>query len=341
MWKLNEIQIDRIQTYHEDFSNAEIAREMWINRKTVAKYRAIKATQQQAMDALNGNEAKKMWLARKLWEAGEPPKLSKRDQKKLDLLQQYSPKDVEEMLNFIAKNTKKEIDKVIGEPWHLKFGLVSDTHLWAKQSAIDELGEFYDRAKDAWVECFVHCWDLVDWAWVYSWQQFEQSEVWFDDQVKLVKEKYPDVWLPTYFIAWNHSESYLKWGGADIAKAIETVRKDLINLWFYDATIKLNGITIQLRHGGWGSSYALDYKLNKFIDKIPAWKEPDIFALGHYHQALYALHRDIHGFLPWSFLKENMLSKRFQLWNTVWGWIIEIEKDKNWKSRINMEYIKF
>ena len=133
----------------------------------------------------------------------------------------------------------------------------------------------------------------------------------------------------------------MKWGWADITKAIETVRKDLINLWFYDATIKINWITIQLRHWGGGSSYALDYKLNKFIDKIPAWKEPDIFALWHYHQALYALHRDIHWFLPWSFLKENMLSKRFQLWNTVWGWIVEIEKDAKWRSKINMEYIKF
>lgn len=312
MEKLDDDVIKKINSYSKDVSNAEIWKELGIHRATVWKYR------KQIADAL-----------------------SKWDKKKLQLLEHYSEKDIKEMLNYIANNTKKEIDKVLWEPGYLKFWLLSDSHLWAKESALDELGEFYDRAKDKGVECFVHCWDLVDWAWVYSWQQFEQSEVWFNDQLELVKNKYPNVWLPTYFIGGNHSESYLKWGWADIAKAIETVRKDLINLWFYDATIKINWITIQLRHWWGGSSYALDYKLNKFIDKIPAWKEPDIFALWHYHQALYALHRDIHWFLPWSFLKENMLSKRFQLWNTVWWWIVEIEKDTKWRSKINMEYIKF
>lgn len=40
-------------------------------------------------------------------------------------------------------------------------------------------------------------------------------------------------------------------------------------------------------------------------------------------------------------MKENMLAKRFNLDNTIGGWIIEIEKDKEGKSRINMEYVKF
>lgn len=316
MQKLDDEIIKKIQASDVEASDREIARKLWISHNAVWKYR------------------------KQLWEALTKKK-DKEWERKLKLLEHYSEKDIKEMLNYIAQNTKKEVNEVLSEPWHLKFWLLSDSHLWARQCALDELWEFYDKAKDKWVECFVHCGDLVDWANVYSGQQFEQSEVGFEDQVKLVKEKYPDVWLPTYFIGGNHSESYLKWGWADIAKAIETVRQDLINLWFYDATIKINWITIQLRHWWWTSSYALDYKLNKFIDKIPAWKEPDIFALWHYHQALYALHRDIHGFMPWSFLKENMLSKRFQLWNTVWGWIVEIEKDEKWRSKINMEYLKF
>lgn len=316
MWKLSEETIKAIQSFDWDASNAEVARQLWVSDDSVAKYR------KQLTEALT-------------------QKKDKESEKKLSLLKSYSSKDVQEMLNYIAQNTKKEIDEVLGEPGHLKFWLLSDTHLWARQCALDELGEYYDRAKDKWVECFIHCWDLVDWANVYSWQQFEQDAVGFEDQVKLVKEKYPNVGLPTFYIWGNHSEAYLKWGWADITKAISLVRDDLKNLWFYDATIKINGITIQLRHWWWTSSYALDYKLNKFIDKIPAWKEPDIFALGHYHQALYALHRDIHGFMPGSFLKENMLSKRFQLGNTVWGRIVEIEKDEKWRNRINMEYLKF
>jgi predicted phosphodiesterase len=237
-------------------------------------------------------------------------------------------------------NTKKEIDKVIWEPWHLKFWLVSDTHFGAKQCAKDELWEFYDIAKDRWVECFVHAGDIVDGEWVYNWQQFEQSEVWFEDQLADLRKNYPYVWVPTYFIWGNHDEAYLKKNGVNICKAIETVRQDLVNLGFYDARLRLNWIDINLHHGGWSLSYAKDYKMKKYLDSLPVENQPDIFALWHYHTALYDFHRGIHGFMPWAFLKENLLAKRFNLGNVIGWWVIEIDKNEKWESRINMEFIK-
>jgi hypothetical protein len=244
------------------------------------------------------------------------------------------------MLNYIAMSTKKEIDKTLWEPWHLKFALVSDTHFWAKQSARDELWEFYDRAKEKGVEAFVHCWDIVDGCDVYWGQQFEQDKVWFSEQLEDIKQNYPNVWLPTYFIWWNHDEAYLKKNGVNICKAIETVRQDLINLWFYDARLKLNWIDINLHHWGWSLSYAKDYKMKKYLESLPVEWQPDIFALWHYHTALYDLHRGIHWFMPWAFLKENLLAKRFNLDNTIWWWVIEIDKNEKGEDRINMEFIK-
>lgn len=316
MKRIDDDIIEKIMDFPEDASNREIWRQVWVDKNTVKKYRWKVA------DALN-------------------KKLTKDEKKKLALLEHYSEKDIQEMLAYIANNTKKEVDEVIWEPGYLKFALVSDTHFWSRAAAKDELWEFYDRAKDKWVECFVHCWDLVDWCWVYKWQQFEQSWVWFTDQLIDVRDNYPNVWLPTYFIWWNHDENFLKANGVNICKAIEQVRQDLINLGFYDARLKLNWIDINLHHG-WGSlSYAKDYKMKKYLDSLPVEWQPDIFALWHYHTALYDLHRWIHWFMPWSFMKENLLAKRFNLGNTIWWWIIEMEKDKNWKSRLNMEYIKF
>jgi hypothetical protein len=52
-----------------------------------------------------------MWLKHKLGD--KSPQLSKEEKKKLELLQHYSDKDIKEMLNYIATNSKKEIDKVI------------------------------------------------------------------------------------------------------------------------------------------------------------------------------------------------------------------------------------
>lgn len=346
MVKLNAEVVEKIQSFPPEKTNTEIWKELGVDRHTVSKYRTIKATQQQASNVLNGNE-EQMRLTKKLWEQGElfPQEkvkvwLSKEEKRKLELLQNYSDKDVKAMLNYIATNSKKEIDKVIGEPWHLKFALVSDTHFWAKQSAKDELWEFYDRAKDKWVECFVHAWDIVDGEGVYNWQQFEQSWVGFEEQLKDIKENYPNVGLPTYFIGGNHDEAYLKKNWVNICNAIETVRQDLINLGFYDARLKLNGIDINLHHWGGSLSYAKDYKMKKYLESLPVDNQPDIFALWHYHTALYDLHRWIHGFMPWSFLKENLLAKRFNLDNVIWGRIIEMDKNEKGQSRLNMEFIK-
>ena len=340
MWKLNEEMIGRIQSYPKDKNNTEIWNELWLNRKTVRKYRQMQEkTSAEAKGVLSWEE-EQMWLTKKLQQEEKPPKLSKEDEKKLSLLEHYSPKDIQELLNYVAMNTKKEIDKVIWEPWHLKFWLVSDTHFGAKQCAKDELWEFYDIAKDRWVECFVHAGDIVDGESVYNWQQFEQSEVWFEDQLADLRKNYPYVWVPTYFIWGNHDEAYLKKNGVNICKAIETVRQDLVNLGFYDARLRLNWIDINLHHGGWSLSYAKDYKMKKYLDSLPVENQPDIFALWHYHTALYDFHRGIHGFMPWAFLKENLLAKRFNLGNVIGWWVIEIDKNEKWESRINMEFIK-
>ena len=318
MAKLDDWLIKNIQSYDWDVTDSQIAKDLWIDRHTVWKYRCIKK-----------------WATNEIAWA-----LTKQDKRKLDLLSHYSDKEVSEMLNYIAQNTKKEIDKVIWEPWHLKFALVSDTHFWAKQSARDELWEFYDKAKDKWVEAFVHAWDIVDGNDVYQWQQFEQDAVWFEAQLQDIKDNYPNVWIPTYFIGWNHDEKFLKQNGINICKAIETVRQDLINLGFYDARLKLNGIDINLHHWGGSLSYAKDYKMKKYLDGLPVENQPDIFALGHYHTALYDLHRWIHWFMPWAFLKENLLAKRFNLDNTIGGRIIEVDKDEKWRTFLNMEFVK-
>ena len=315
MWRLDADTIKKINSYPKEKSNTEIWQELWINRHTVGIYR------REIAETLKD-------------------KLSKRDKKKLQLLEHYTDKDIQEMLSYLAQNTKREVNEVLSEPWHLKFALLSDTHFGAKQCAKDELWEFYDRAKEKWAECFVHCWDIVDGTGVYKGQQFEQDKVWFTEQLKDLKENYPNVWIPTYFIGWNHDEAYLKGNGVNICKAIETVRQDLINLWFYDARLRLNWIDINLHHWGGSLSYAKDYKMKKYLDSLPVEWQPDIFALWHYHTALYDLHRGIHGFMPWAFLKENLLAKRFNLGNTIGGWVIEIDKNEKGQSKLNMEFIK-
>ena len=314
MQKLDEDVIKKINSYWEDVSDREIARQLGIGRHSVAKYRA---------DIVEA--------------------LSKEDKLKQELVKTYSPEELRNLLTHIQTHTNKEIDKVIGEKWHLKFWLLADTHLGNKQSAKKELEDFYKKAWDEWVEAFIHCGDLVDGTGhVFKGQVYELENVWYDEQLKTAVNDYPYYWdIKTYVVWWNHDESFLKENWANIIKNIANLRDDIIDMWFYDARIKLNGVDINAHHGWGNMSYAKSYKPQKLIENIDTRNQPDIFASGHWHDALYMAYRNIHTFLPWAFLKQNMLAKRFNLGTTIGWWIVEVDIKEDGSSEIEMKFIEY
>lgn len=262
------------------------------------------------------------------------------DKKKLKLLSEMSLKDVKELLIQKTIHTKNEIAENIWEPWYLKIWLIGDTHLWAKQHAKDELGEFYDKAKSKKVEAILHAWDLLDWENVYKGHIYELDKHWFDEQLQDVISNYPNNGINTYYIEGNHDESFLKNAGADIWQAISKIRKDLICLGFYDARVKLNWIDIELHHWGGSQSYAKSYKQQKYLENTDPFDQPKLVGEWHFHDVGYIFYRKIHSFLVGSFLKQNLLAKRFKLGNTIGGWIIELEIDKKGWTMIKMEFLK-
>ena len=314
MEKLDNELIKKINSYPAEESDREIARKLWISRKSVAKYRE---------DILET--------------------LSKEDRLKQELVKTYSPEELKGLLTHLQTSTSKSIEKVIWDKWRLKFALVSDTHLGNKQSAKKELSDFYKKAWDEWVEAFVHCGDLVDGTGnVFKGQVYELENVWYDEQLKTAVNDYPYYWdIKTYVVWWNHDESFLKENGANIIKNIANLRDDIIDMWFYDARIKLNGVSINAHHGWWNMSYAKSYKPQKLIENIDTRNQPDIFASGHWHDALYMAYRNIHSFLPWAFLKQNLLAKRFNLGTTIWGWIVEVDIKEDGSSEIQMKFIQY
>ena len=314
MEKLDNELIKKINSYPAEESDREIARKLWISRKSVAKYRE---------DILET--------------------LSKEDRLKQELVKTYSPEELKGLLNHLQTSTAKSIEKVIWDKGHLKFALVSDTHLGNKQSAKKELSDFYKKAWDEWVEAFIHCGDLVDGTGnVFKGQVYELENVWYDEQLKTAVNDYPYYWdIKTYVVWWNHDESFLKENWANIIKNIANLRDDIIDMWFYDARIKLNGVDINAHHWWWNMSYAKSYKPQKLIENIDTRNQPDIFASGHWHDALYMAYRNIHSFLPWAFLKQNLLAKRFNLGTTIWGWIVEVDIKEDWSSEIQMKFIQY
>ena len=320
MAKLNDEIIKQIQS--SDGSTREVARQLWISHNTVARYR------------------------KEIWETLTQKKETKEEKDtrlKTELVKTYSPEELKDILNHLQINTSKSIEKIINDKWHLRFALLWDTHLGNKQSAKSELSKFYKKAWTEWVEAFIHCGDLVDGTGnVFKWQVYELENVWYDEQLKAAVNDYPYYWnIKTYVVGWNHDESFLKETWANIIKNISNLRDDIIDMWFYDARIKLNGVDINAHHWWKSQAYAKSYHMQKLIENIDPRNQPDVFASWHWHDALYTSYRNIHSFLVWSFLKQNLLAKRFNLGTVIWWRIVEVNLKDDWSSDIEMKFIEY
>jgi predicted phosphodiesterase len=220
--------------------------------------------------------------------------------------------------------------------------VVSDTHLNNKQCDIDSLHKFYEDADKEWVDAFIHAGDLTDWINVYKWQIYELLNLSFDDQLRYVAENYPKIdGKETYFISGNHDESWLKQWWINFGDAVSRERLDMKHLGFYNASLKLNGFDVEMQHG-WGSSpYAASYHLQRFMERIPQEVHLDLRVLWHYHRELSMLYRGALAMLPWAFLKENLLAKRFKLGNNISGSVVKLKRNEDGKLEFLPHMFKY
>ena len=268
--------------------------------------------------------------------------MSKEEIKKLDLVKNLTPKQIEEILYHNTIATKSDKVNIVTENiWHALFWAIWDTHMGSKAHNNSWLQKYYDIMQEKWVKTVLHAWDLVDWYNVYKWHAFELSKHWSDEQLQEVIENYPKrEWIDTYFISGNHDESLLQMAWYDIGKMVDKFRDDMHYLWFYNARIIINWVDVEIQHWWWSNSYAWSYKPQKYLENADPKNQPNVFLLWHYHTALYMFYRKIHTFMVWAFQWETNLSKRFKLGNTQWWWKIEVWLDEKWWTIINIEFIK-
>ena len=252
---------------------------------------------------------------------------------------------LEEVMELLE--AKKPNIEIIERKTKIKysFGIVSDTHLADRACALSALTTFYKLCSKRGIKDIVHAGDIMTGINVYPGQINDLVCFGFDDHLKYAVEHYPKIkGIKTYFISGNHDESYKKGFGIDFGKHLNLKRNDLIYLGMYDATITLNGVVIGLHHGGGGNSYALSYKLQKYIEKLGSGQKPQIYILGHYHGSFYMFYRNVHCLLPGCWQKPNDFSVRHGLPNQLGGWIINLEiadDDKNSIINFKSEFIPF
>lgn len=323
MEKLSEEKIERINKLAKEWKwYREIWRLLWISISTASKYI------ERITDKTNNNLVKT---------------INKQDQKKLKMLEKYTPQQIDEILKMMEQNKSVEVNEIIWEPNYLKLGICSDKHY--NDKACDEwaIRDFYKECDSENVSAVVDWWDMTAWLWVYKSQIFDLINVDFTSQLKHIAEEHPKLkdWKKTYAINGNHDMWWNDMAWINFIEELSKIRPDIVNVWSYQGNVILNNIKIWLQHWSKGIPYSISYHLQKYIEKLPQWKEPDIYVLWHYHSALMMDYHWIVCFLPWAFQRANLLTKR--LWlpeDNIWWWIVEIIKEWE-KIRINPKYYRF
>lgn len=120
----------------------------------------------------------------------------------------------------------------------------------------------------------------------------------------------------------------MKNGGADIGKAIAKSRDDMVYLGIGCAKVYLSpNCWIELLHPLDGSSYALSYSIQKYIDSLSGGEKPNMLFVGHHHKFVSMIARNIFAYEVPSTCQQSMWEKRKRLQNTSGALFIKVEFD--------------
>ena len=225
---------------------------------------------------------------------------------------------------------------------HLKLLLISDTHLASKYDRLDILNYLYDEADKKGFNYVLHSGDLTEGLSGRPQQLYELKEASYTGQRDYVIDKYPKTDIPTYVIAGNHDQWWIKQCGADICRDISNNRDDLIYLGSDCEDLKIGKLRIRLYHGTGGGAYAKSYKLQKYLDSVPMEERPHILQTGHIHQAFYMKQGNTHCFQTSCLQDQTPYERSKGLSNDKSCWWVDVYMDnKGNPVKINQELETF
>lgn len=221
------------------------------------------------------------------------------------------------------------LNETTGKPE--KLFLISDTHFGSNWDNPDVVEDIYNDAINKGITTILHCGDITEGYYTNRGNHVHEIKaVGATDQAEYVIENYPKAnGIKTYFLQGNHDFTHIRNGGADVGKMISNERKDLINLGFDLAEIKIGKTKIRLFHPTGGRSYAESYKAQKYIDAIPGGEKPHIYAQGHYHSAFFMHYRNVYAYSVPGLQAPTPFAVAKGMAGMMGYWELEFENDKD------------
>lgn len=208
----------------------------------------------------------------------------------------------------------------------IRFGLMGDTQINSKYTQLTHLHKLYYFYAQEGIETVYHTGDLDEGEQMRKGHQYELYNQGFDDHRDEIIRVYPKRdGMRTRFIIGNHDASLIKLAGADIGRAVASERPDMEYLGPDSAVIQLtDNCTLELRHPGDGTAYALSYKTQKILEAMSGGEKPNIIGIGHYHKAEYLFYRNVHAFQTGTLQAQTPWMRGKSIAASLGGWVVEV-----------------
>jgi predicted phosphodiesterase len=249
-----------------------------------------------------------------------------------------------EKLQRMIQSHDIPVVEYLGEEY--TFGAISDTHygsLWERPDLVEKA---YAIMKAAGITQVFHAGDFCEGSGMRKGHEHQVVVVGADNQVRHAHELHPKIeGMTTYFILGTHDLSFMVGAGHNIGPDLAS-RDDLVYLGGETATvpIKIGKTLIQLRvvHPGKGTSYALSYMPQKYIEALPGGRKPDIAILGHFHKALFMpMYRNVPSFLAGCLQSQTDWMARKMLAAEMGFWIISVKATSQGLASVKGEWVCF
>ena len=189
---------------------------------------------------------------------------------------------------------------------YYKFGYISDNHYGSKYCRTDVNDDLYDWFAAEGVRTVYNTGNYIDGE-----ARFNKHDITvhgMQNQVDYFCKHYPQrPGIVTKFISGDDHEGwYGQREGIDIGWLTQKTaedkfkRFDLIHLGFIEAFVRLQhaeiekaSTTMLLVHPGGGSSYALSYAPQKYVEALQGGEKPAVILFGHWHKIFDLLIRNI------------------------------------------------
>jgi len=256
----------------------------------------------------------------------------------------------------ISKDIPKQSPLVIdtkdyfGNDW-IRFGVVADTHLVSKYARLDVLNALYDVFHKEGIQTVLHGGNWIDGEARFNKYDILCSGI--ENQVKYFIDNYPKrEGMKTKIISGDDHEGwYVQREGINIGKimqdrARQAGRNDLIDLGYMERDLifkKGKGqSSIRVMHAGGGSTYAISYTSQKYVESLQGGDKPTLAVVGHFHKFDWAYPREVNVLQPGATQDQTPFMRKKRIQSMVGGCILEIKQDSQGNFiRNKVEWIPF